>query len=97
MSMAGDAYVLQPAYVGRVRRDLREPGAAVALLPRATATRSPVLLHDAHDGGGPSRRGVVAHGRAPGPLFPAAAEPADGRRRRHPRRAPHGGRSRDLA
>src|SRR5262249_14189960 len=84
------ADVLEPAYVGRVRRDLRESGAAAALLPRAAAAGSAVLFHHADDGGRATRRSLMANGRAAGTLLPAAAEPADGRRRRHTRRPPHG-------
>src|SRR5204863_221617 len=46
----GCADVLESAHVGRVRRDLREPGAAAALLSGTSASRSTVLLHDADHG-----------------------------------------------
>ncbi len=75
---AGRAPVLEPADVGRVRRHLGEPGAAPALLPREPPPRPPLLLHHAHPGGRPPRRGLVADGRAPRRLLPAAAESAHG-------------------
>src|SRR6185436_20261064 len=84
---AGRADVLEPAHVGRVRRHLREPGAAAALRAGAPPARSAVLFHHADHGGGPARRGLVADGRAAGPVLSAAAESAHGRRRRHPRGA----------
>ena len=91
------AAALEPADMGRVRRHLGEPGAAAALLPREPPSRPALLLHHAHAGGGPARRGIVAHGRAPRRLLPPAAEPADGQRGGHARRAPHGLRPRHLA
>src|SRR4029077_19328780 len=83
-AIAGRADVLEPAHVGRVRRDLREPGAPAALLPRASAAGSPILLHDAYDGGRAPRRGLMADGGSSRVLLFPAAEPAGGRA---PRRA----------
>src|ERR1700746_2997300 len=92
----GRAPSLEPPDLGRVRRHLGEPRPAPALLPRESPPGPALLLHDANPGGGPSRRGVLAHGRAPGRLLPAAAEPADRRRGWYTRSAAGGPRPRHV-